>query len=321
MGGSSSPSSTTQTQKLDPWLKDKIQGNLDTIAGLEQYTPYPTEDAIAPLTPEMQQAQQQMGQLGGMGFGAIGQGLQGLQGVAGTQAQQVSPAELNMGQFQNPWTEQVVDQSLGQLDRARRMAIGRGEDAAIAAGAYGGSRHGVADAETNRAFADQAARTAAQLNAQGFNTALGAAQQQQGLDLAAQQANQGASLDAARLGLLGSQGLLGAGQGLFGQGVQAAQFGQNYEQAMRDFDYQQYQQAFQDPRILAQMETAAIQGIPVIGSTTSTQPGGSRFGGAIGGGLSGAAMGAQVGSVVPGLGTGISAAVGGGLGLLGGMFG
>ncbi|HSH43840.1 MAG TPA: hypothetical protein VK973_17090, partial [Arenicellales bacterium] len=157
------------------------------------------------------------------------------------------------------------------------------------------------------------------LNAQGFNTALGAAQQQQGVDLAAQQANQGASLDAARLGLLGSQGLLGAGQGLFGQGVQAAQFGQNYEQAMRDFDYQQYQQAFQDPRILAQMEGAAIQGIPMIGTTTSTQPGGSSFGSAIGGGLSGAAMGAQVGTAFGG--PGIGTAIGGGLGLLGGMFG
>lgn len=316
MGGSSGGGSSTQTQKLDPWLKGQIEQNLSNIRGLEGYSPYPADQAIAPLTPEMQQAMGQMGQLGQLGYGAMGQGLQGMEQVAGTQADQIAPGQLDMAQFQNPFQQQVVDQSLGQLDRARQMSIGMGEDQALAAGAYGGSRHGVADAETNRAFADQAGQLAAGLNMQGFNTALGAAQQQQGVDLAAQQANQGANLDAARLGLLGSQGLMGAGQGLFGQGLQAAQMGQDYNQAIRDFDFQQYQQAFQDPRILAQMESAAIQGIPSISTTSSTgaQSGGSSFGSAIGGGLSGAAMGAQVGGPW-------GAAIGGGIGLLGGMFG
>lgn len=321
MGGSSGGGSTTQTQRLDPWLKGQIEQNLSGIQGLEGYSPYPAQDAIAPFTPEMQQTMGQMGQLGQMGFGAMEQGLQGMQQVAGAQADQISPAGLDMAQFQNPWQSGVVDQTMQDMDRARQMAIGQGEDAALGAGAFGGSRHGVADAETNRAFADRAGAMAGQLNMQGFNTALGAAQQQQGVDMAAQQANQGANLDASRLGLLGSQGLMGAGQGLFGQGAQAAQMGQDYQQAIRDFDFQQHQQAFQDPRILSQMETSAIQGIPFMGTTSTQQPGGSRLGGGIGGGLSGAAMGAQLGSVVPGFGTGVGAAVGGGLGLLGGMFG
>lgn len=321
MGGSSSPSTTTQTQKLDPWLKDQIAGNLETIQGLQPYTPTPSSEAIAPFTNQMQGVLGQMGQMGQMGFDATQQGLQGLQGVAGTQADQISAGQANLSPFQNPYQQQVVDQTMQDMDRARQMAIGRGEDAAIGAGAYGGSRHGIADAETNRAFADRAGAMAGQLNQQGFNTALQAAQQQQGMEMSAQGANQQANLDASRLGLLGSQGLLGAGQGLFGQGAQGAQMGQNYEQALRDFDFQQQQQAFQDPRTLAQMETAAIQGIPFMGTTTSSQPGGSRLGGGIGGGLSGAAMGAQLGSVVPGLGTAMGAGIGGGLGLLGGMFG
>lgn len=308
--------SSTQTQKLDPWLKDKIQGSLDKIEGLEGYSPYPSEDAIAPMTPGMEGILGQMGQLGDKGFGAIGQGLQGLENTAGTQADQISPEELNMEQFQNPYQQQVVDRTMADLDRGRQMAIGQGEDQALMAGAFGGSRHGVADAETNRAFADQAARTSAQLNAQGFNTALGAAQQQQQTDLAAQQANQSAGLDAARLGLLGSQGLLQSGQGLFGQGAQAAQTGQGYEQAIRDFDFQQHQQAFQDPRQLAQMYASTVQGIPMVGTTTgsSQQAGGSGFGSTLGSAASGAAMGAQVGGPW-------GAAIGGGVGLLGGMFG
>ena len=389
MGGSSGGGggSTTQTQKIDPWLKGQIQGNLNTIQGLDAYQAYPSSQAFANLTPQMQQQLQQMQQMGGQGAGMLGQGAEAMQGVANYTPEQIAmqgqmnpaqinaptvagPSQVSAGQadlnpFMNPFLSQVVDQTIQDMDRARQMAIGRGEDAALAAGAFGGSRQGIADAETNRGFADRTAAAVGQLNQAGFNTALGAAQNQQGMDmqsqlanqqagmatnqfnagmgmqgqlanqqagmaadqfnigtnLATQQANQQAGLDASRLNLLGGQGLAGLGGQMFGMGQQAAQYGQDRNQAMADFDFQQYQQQFMDPRILAQMETAAIQGIPFMGTTSTTQPGGSTLGSALGGGLSGAAMGAQVGSVVPGLGTAMGAGIGGGLGLLGGMFG
>ncbi len=331
MGGSKQSSSSSSTQKIDPWLKGQIEGNLDTIQSLPAYQQIPTSQAFAPVTGQMRQSLGQMRQLGNQGRGLLAQGANTMRQVAGQDAQQINPSgsvsagQANLDPFTNPYQSQVVDQTLQDLDRARQMSIVGGEDAALGAGAFGGSRHGIADSETNRAFAEQAARTAGQLNAQGFNTALGAAQNQQGMemgaqqfnvgtDLAAQQANQSAGLDAGRLNLLAGQGLLGQGMQQFGLGQQAAQFGQDRQQAMRDFQVQQNQQAQMDPRLLAQMESSAIQGIPFMGSTTNTQPGGSRLGGGLGGAASGAAMGAQFGGPW-------GAAIGGGVGLLGGMFG
>lgn len=317
--GSSSPSSTTQRQEIDPWLKDQISGNLETIQGLQPYQPTPVDEAFSPIVPSLGRTLAQQKAMGDQGAGMIGKGAQTLQGVANYNPSQVSAGQADIGQFMNPYTDQVVNQSLQDLDRSRQMAVGQTEDQALASGAFGGARHGVADAETNRAFADRAGALSGQLRSQGFGQALGAAQNQQQMEMGAQQANQGAGLDASRLNLLGGQGLMGAGQSLFGLGQGAGQFEQNLEQAKRDFQLQEQQQAFQDPRTLAQMETAAIQGIPFMGTTTQTQPGGSRLGGAIGGGLSGAGMGAQIGTAFGG--PGIGTAIGGGLGLLGGMFG
>lgn len=131
--------------------------------------------------------------------------------IAGTQGAMAGP---NMDQFQNPWTDQVYNQSLSQLDRARQMAMNNVGAQATAAGAFGGARHGVAEAETNRAFADQAGNLSANLNMQGFNTALNAGQNQQQLQM------QGA-------GQLGNLSNLGFG---FGQQITAGQQQQGAQQ-------------------------------------------------------------------------------------------
>ena len=67
----------------------------------------------------------------------------------------------NMQQYMNPFTQQVVDTSLQDLERSRQLTQQQGAAQAVKAKAFGGSRQGVAEAETNRAYADQAARTAA----------------------------------------------------------------------------------------------------------------------------------------------------------------
>lgn len=87
----------------------------------------------------------------------------------------------NIGQFMNPFTSAVTARTMGDMNRSRQMAMNDLGAQASRAGAFGGSRHGVAEAETNRAFFDQAGNMAANLNMQGFNTALGAAQNQQGM--------------------------------------------------------------------------------------------------------------------------------------------
>ena len=114
---------------------------------------------------------------------AFQQAAQGVQMAGqGTIASGVGP---NIQAFENPYTQQVVDRTQQDIERQRQMATNTLGAQASQAGAFGGSRQGVAESLTNEGFARQAADTFAQQRQQGFNTALGAAQQQQGLGLQA----------------------------------------------------------------------------------------------------------------------------------------
>jgi len=114
-------------------------------------------------------------------------------------AQQIQAGQLGttpLSPYMNPYESQVVGQTLSDLERARQMQQNVLGAQATQARAFGGSRAGVAQAETNRAFAEQAARTAGQLRQAGFTQAQQAAQQDIASQLAAQQANQQAALQA-----------------------------------------------------------------------------------------------------------------------------
>lgn len=144
-----------------------------------------------------------------------------------------------IGTYMNPYTQQVIDTSMADLERQRQMQMNQLGAQASQARAFGGSRQGVAEALTNEAFARQGGQLAAGLRQQGYQTALGAAQQDvataqqaalanqaaqaaerqfaQGTTLQAQRANQDAALRAAlanqQAGLSGAQlGLQAAGQ-------------------------------------------------------------------------------------------------------------
>jgi hypothetical protein len=87
----------------------------------------------------------------------------------------------NIGQFMNPYTSDVIGRTGMDLARQAEMQRNTLGAQATAAGAFGGSRHGVAEGtmmgDYGRAFGD----IAAQQRQQGFNTALQAAQNQQGI--------------------------------------------------------------------------------------------------------------------------------------------
>lgn len=102
--------------------------------------------------------------------------------------------DTDLSAYMNPYTSKVIDVSLADLERSRQMQ--RAQDAARAAkaGAFGGSRQGVLEAETNRAFDDNAARTVAGLRSSAFENAQRAAMGDIGNQLTAQQANQNVDL-------------------------------------------------------------------------------------------------------------------------------
>lgn len=80
-----------------------------------------------------------------------------------------------INQYMNPYTQDVINASLSDIDRARQLQQQQVNANAISRGAFGGSRQAVAEAENNRNFLDQAARTSAGLRAQGYESALAAA--------------------------------------------------------------------------------------------------------------------------------------------------
>jgi len=85
----------------------------------------------------------------------------------------------NIGQFMNPYTSEVIGRTGMDMARQAQMAQNTLGAEATRAGAFGGSRHGVAQGtmlgDYGRAFGD----IAAQQRQQGFNTALSAGQNQQ----------------------------------------------------------------------------------------------------------------------------------------------
>tara|TARA_R100001230_G_C5674157_1_gene179457 strand:- start:1021 stop:1671 length:651 start_codon:yes stop_codon:yes gene_type:complete len=71
----------------------------------------------------------------------------------------------------NPYTESVIDTTLGDIEKERQQQILRNNAIATQAGAYGGDRAALVNAQTNRAAADRKAEVAATLRARGFDQA------------------------------------------------------------------------------------------------------------------------------------------------------
>jgi len=132
--------------------------------GVQQPPPPPYASTIAPVT-------------GGPNVSTPSQGVYNTSANLYNQA----AAGPNIGQFMNPYTNMVTGQALNNLERQRQMATNTMGAQAGQAGAFGGSRHGVAEGVTNTGFARQGAEMFGSLQSQGFNTALGAAQNQQGI--------------------------------------------------------------------------------------------------------------------------------------------
>ena len=170
-------------------------------------------------------------------------------------AQSVDPSQLNVGQYMNPYTQNVVNATQAALGQQFGQQNAAQQAQAIQAGAFGGERAGLQRAQ----LAGQQALTESQaispLYQQNYQQALTAAQQQQGVGLQAAQANRSALQGLApQLASLGQQGYgqqLGAAQQMAGLGQ--ALYGQNVGlgQAAQALGQQQYGQGAQTAQQLA----------------------------------------------------------------------
>jgi hypothetical protein len=126
------------------------------------------------VAPETQLQQQARGMAGGLGD--YQQYL--------TQAEQYSGPQAYQ-QFMSPYQQEVIDTTLSEFDRQRQIQQQGIASQAIQAGAFGGAREGVQQAEFGAQSLQDRAALQAQLLQQGFGQAQQAAQtaftQQQGL--------------------------------------------------------------------------------------------------------------------------------------------
>lgn len=300
--------SQTATTSIDPDLKKAFLANLEQAQGVAGALPV---QQFAGFNPMYQAGEQQLINTGlaGPGIGTVDEAAYRT-GVEGTyQPAMVNAAQANLGMsgagsigsYMNPYTQQVSQNALADLETSRQNAIRQTAQQAQQARAFGGSRQGVAEAQTNLGYGTQAGRLSTQLNENAFNQAMQAQQQ----DLARQQqamlANQGAGLSGAslRLGAANQLGNLGAQQqGLRMSGATAAmqagaarqQLLQQQMDAQRNIGLQKLQVA----------QSALGQGIPNLGQTTTEPYSKNPLTGAFGGALAGSKFGVP-GTILGGL--------------------
>ena len=249
---------TTQTQQLSPEqqaMLREVYGQGRTLAA-QPFVPY-TGARVAGFSPDQLRAFQAT-----RGLFETGMQYDPMAGLAGlAQAPAPSLLQTDISAYQSPYTQQVIDTTLGDIRRERDIAQRQAQESAIRAGAFGGSRSAIMEAEATRPYVEQAARTAAGLRQAGFGQALGAAES----DIERQMATRGfqrgvlgdiSGLQAGRLGLLG--------------GIGAQQ--QMLQQRALDVPYQEFQRALAyGPQQLGLLSAAAGQPF-AVSKTAGYQP-------------------------------------------------
>ena len=114
----------------------------------------------------------QYGKLGAVNPSTISSGM-------GAYTKKLDPATIasGIGAYKNPYEQQVVKSAQSDIMTIAQQQQEQNAAAASAAGAFGGSRHGLVEAETNKAAQKNLADMTANLKLQGYNTAAGLASQ------------------------------------------------------------------------------------------------------------------------------------------------
>ena len=177
--------------------------------------------------------------------------------------QQPTPGLLqaDIGAYQSPYQQQVIDQTMADIQRESDIAQQLAQSRAIKAGAFGGSRSALLETEATRPYIEQKARTSAALRQAGFEQAQRAAES----DIERQMRDR-AFQAGIQQNLLGEQyrslGLLG---GIGGQQ-------QLLQQRALDVPYQEFGRALQYPKEQFGLLSQAVTGTPSFGGTAQYQP-------------------------------------------------
>jgi hypothetical protein len=260
-GGGGQPSTTTQYIREAPGIEERKLGLMDIASSLAQ-KPVPIPDIqVAGLGSLEQQGITASGTTG-VGQPTVSSAVSGVQGaMAPVGAQQIN-------QFLNPFQQYVT----GEIGRQGQIMQNQIAQQAIQSGAFGGGREGVQQAELQGRTLEAMGRA----QQQGFQTALGAAQNQQRLGL------QGGQL----LGQLGGQQQAMAQQDinqLMAAGGLQRQLAQQTLDAQRQTELQRAYEPFQRAEFVKNIYAAGPTSQSSL--TQTTTPSGNPLAQAAGAGL------------------------------------
>jgi hypothetical protein len=171
-GGGSTPAMQTQIIREAPGIEDRKLELMDMARQVAQKPINLPDYQISGLGALEQQGLTAAGTTG-IGAGTVNQGIQQVQGAAAP----IGAQQIN--QYLNPYQSYVTN----EIGRQAQIQGNQISANAVNAGAFGGGREGVQQAELQ----GRALNAMGQAQQQGFNTALGAAQNQQQLGLRAGQ--------------------------------------------------------------------------------------------------------------------------------------
>jgi hypothetical protein len=301
-GGSPQPTqSTTYSSNVPEYARPYVENMLqsaqaqiysDDMTTFRPYIPYSknVNDYFAGFSPLQKSAQQaayymqapsqfQAGtELAGLsGLGSLG--LAGQAAGVGSQFAQQATDPTAVQQYMSPYMQNVVDyqkmQALRDYDIARPMRARQ----AVGAGAFGGSRQAIMEAEAERALGSQLQGIAATGSQKAFEDAqrqqqFGAQLGLQGLQAGLQGMGQ-AGQAASTLGQLGSA-QFGAEKDIINLQSQLGAQQQQLEQAKINQAIQDYATAQQYPFMQLGILNAMLRGLPLQQATTQqyqAQPG------------------------------------------------
>jgi hypothetical protein len=207
---------TVQQASLPAFQEAQFKELFGAAKGVAQqpFLPY-TGPMVAGFSPDqLRQFQATRGLFEtGMGYDPT----KALQGLAQEQRPMTGQAASLLGQdigaYQSPYQQQVIDLAMGDIQRQADIARGSAQDRAIRAGAFGGSRSAIIESESQRPYAEAMQRTAVEGRQRGFEQAQAAAER----DVARQQQMQ---MFAPELELRARQQQAGLLGGLQGQQLQ-----------------------------------------------------------------------------------------------------
>jgi hypothetical protein len=274
------------TNMLEATQKQLFNMDDSGITGFKPYTPYSgnVQDYFAGFSPMQQQAQRATGQLqvpgeygqatqmtGLAGLGSLG--LAGQMAGAGQNFAQQAQDPRAMQGYMSPFMQNVVDYQKSQALRDYQIAAPMRAKQAVGAGAFGGSRQAIMEAEAERALGSQLQGIAATGSQKAFEDAQ--RQQQFGAQLGLQ--GQQAGLQglgqfgqmAGQLGQLGGQQLT-AQRDIIGLQNQMGGQQQALEQAKINQAIQDYATAQQYPLMQLGMMSNMLRGLPMQATTTQT---------------------------------------------------